>query len=120
MENTHVRQTRRSGLTRRLAAVGVSALLVCLAGATPALALPAPTGLASDQDSLRSYVHGVLTADPARQLEIDNRRFALHPEAMVMDNEGKVRTVEDLREGALVKFHVRQRKIDVLIWMLPE
>ena len=120
MDHTHARHTRWNKLTRRLAAVGLSALLGCVAGAMPTFAQPTLVALKSEQDALQTFSEGVLTADPAREIEIDSRRFALHPDAMVMDNEGKVRPVEDLRQGALVKFHAQERMIDELIWMLPE
>ena len=124
MDHTPARRQRQHGPTGRLAAVGLSALLACVAGAMPTLAQTAIQtafmGMESERGAPQSFADGVLTADPAREIEIDHVRFALHAEAMVMDNEGRVRRLQDLREGATVKFHVQQRTIDVLIWVLPQ
>lgn len=120
MSDTHAGHTKLNGRKRWITAVGLSVFMGWMAGTAPALAVPAPMEMESDQEGQRSFSFGVLTADPTRDVEIDNRRFALHPDAMVRDNEGRVRSLQDLCQGAVVKFHVRQRKIDLLIWTLPE
>ncbi len=65
------------------------------------------------------YRTGVVTANNGTVLHIDGRAYRLHPSVTVTDEDGSVYAVEDLKRGEQIKFHLRKRRIDQIVWILP-
>ncbi len=65
------------------------------------------------------YRTGVVTANNGTVLRIDGRDYRLDPGVTVTDEDGSVYAIQDLKRGEQVKFHLRNRKIDQIIWILP-
>lgn len=65
------------------------------------------------------YRGGVVTANDGTALHIDGRAYHLHPGVTVTDEDGSLYAIQDLKRGEQIKFHLQNRKIDRIIWILP-
>ena len=98
----------------RLAFALVTGLLLLV---TPTVGSPQAGGPQSL--ALAEYHNGVVTSNSGTVLQIDGRAYRLHPRVRVTDDEGSIRSIQDLKDGEVIKFHLRDGKIDQIIWILP-
>ncbi len=87
-------------------------------GASTAQYVEAESANRSHQEATATFLSGVVTAKSARILQINNKNYGLHNEIRVQDEEGRIRSLNDLSRGSQVQFHVKREKIDQLILIL--
>lgn len=105
---------RRAGCRRRAAFLLLTALLLML---SPAAGIQ-PAG-AQEPLALAEYRSGVVTDNSGTVLYIDDRAYRLDPGVTVTDEEGRVQAIQGLKRGDVIKFHLRNGKVDQIIWILP-
>lgn len=92
--------------------------ILVVAGALAAQGVEAESSNGSYQEATATFLSGVVTAKSARILQVNNTNYVLHKEMRVQDDEGRIRTLNDLRRGSHVQFHLNRGKVDQVILIL--
>ncbi len=67
-----------------------------------------------------TFKSGQVTAKHGTIVEIGGVAYSMDAEATIKDDEERPRTLNDVKVGAEVKFHLKRDKIDQLILLLPK
>ncbi len=62
----------------------------------------------------------VTAATHGTTLQINNTNFTLKPQAIIKDDEGRVRDERDLLPGVQVQYHLKEGQIDQIVIVLPK
>ena len=70
--------------------------------------------------SITSLPSGQVTAQRVDEIQISNRNYPLDPNVVVIDDAGSPSNLKDLKPGDLVRFHLRQGRVDRIILIIPK
>lgn len=66
------------------------------------------------------YQSGQVTGKHGESIQINQRDYALDTAVEVKDDEGRLRELKDVKEGAEIRFHLKNERIDKLVLVLPK
>jgi len=104
---------RRTGVIRRGLLAGLAAVLLA-AG---------PSGVwgqGKDDHPLDKFHSGRVTGKSDRGVRINNQDFALHPQIVIQDDEGRPKTLQDLRPDTEVRYLLKGDRVKELILVTPK
>ena len=101
-------------------AIAGLALLALLLSGAPAVSVNAQEAAQSVEIPKTGMRSGQLTAKRDNSAEISGRAYVFHPKVAFASEEGSPIEWKDFKKGDRVHYHLKQERIDLLVFVLPQ